>query len=164
MKKLLFSVLAVIMIVSNTGCSNKSSVVTPVTTGLSFTSQISFNDTEIKCETVIEKDGKTTFTVITPDEIKGLTFAFGSGNATASYKGLEYKFSGELSEYNAVNMVYKVLENADENSVIMKDDAYIIRGSIDNIDYALQLGATGLPIKITAENGLEVVIKNATIM
>lgn len=164
MKKLLFSVLAVIMIVSNTGCTNKSSVVTPITTGLSFTAQIGFNDTKTECKTVIEKDGKTTFTVMAPAEINGLTFVFSAGKATVNYKGLEYNFSGELSEYNAVNMVYKVLENADKNSVIAKDDAYVVRGNINNTDYVLQLGATGLPIKITAENGLEVIIKNATIM
>ena len=165
MKKLVCLFFIFITVISNAGCSKKSSDVTAVTAGLSFTAEISFGDVEIECLAETDKNGNAEFTILAPEEIKELRFSFRGDDIYSTYKGLEHKFSTELPQTNAISSLYKILRNAAENkaSVIKKDDNYILKGSADDCNYTMYLGATGLPIKISCDNGLCVIIKNATI-
>ena len=166
MKKILYLSLCVLMIVLNIGCTKKSSDVTAVTTGLSFTAEIICGDIELVCNAKL-KDGKSEFIIISPEEIKDLCYIFEDENITMSYKGLEYKVNCDLPETSALSLFCKILKNADKSKdkVTKKDDDFILSSSFDGNDYTIYLGESGLPIKVECKDKtLKAIIKNATIL
>lgn len=164
MKKLIYCLVLASILVLNTGCK-KSSDVTAVTTGLSFIAQISYEDSTMECSTVIKKDGATEITVIKPSDISGLTVSF-DGSTSLTYKGITHKLNGTLPTKNNINLIYDIFSNAQnlKSNVIKKGDGYILKGKTDFTNYEMLLGGSGLPIKITTSDGIEIIIKNATLI
>ena len=89
MKKLFYSLLCILILVTNIGCNKKSSEVTAVTTGLSFTAKIICGDIKLVCNSVINNE-KSEFIVLSPENIKDLQYVFEGNSASINYKEIEY--------------------------------------------------------------------------
>lgn len=166
MKKIFYSLFCILIIVTNIGCTKKSSEVTAVTTGLSFTANITYDDIKLVCDGIIN-NGKSQFLISSPDNIKDLKYLFEDGSASINYKGLEYKVNGELPENNAISFLNNILADANKikDSVTKTEEAFLISSDIGGKDYTIYLGQSGLPLKIISKDeNFEAVIKNATLL
>lgn len=166
MKKIFYSLLCILILVTNIGCNKKSSEVTAVTTGLSFTANITCGDIRLVCNSVINNE-KSEFIVLSPENIKDLQYVFEGNSASINYKGIEYKINGELPENNAIAVLNNILVDADKikDEVTKTEETYLISSDIGGKDYTIYLGQSGLPLKIICKDeNFEVVIKNATLL
>ena len=163
MKRLLCYLTLITALVLNTGCE-KSSAVTAVTTGLSFSAEITCEDYSAFIDAAINKNGNAEFTVTAPEKASGLKFKYTS-HCVLSYDGLEYPIKGEFPEFGFINTVYEIFESAEKSKhkVTKTSQGFILKGKTDKTDYEMLLGESGLPIKITTDNKMTVVIKNATL-
>lgn len=165
LKKFFSLFFCVLIAVSAAGCTKKSSDVTAVTTGLSFTAEISCHNTELICDAVISTSGDAQFTIVSPEEIKDMKFSFSEGGTVISFHGIEYKTEGDLTQTDILSAIYNILKTADKNTVILEDDTFKISGTAACGDYTVELGESGLPLKIICDDRrLEVTIKNASII
>ena len=166
MKKI-FSLLffCILITVNAVGCTKKSSDVTAVTTGLSFTAEISCHNTEFTCDAVISPSGDAQFTIVSPVEIRDMKFSFSGGGTVITFQGIEYKTEGDLTETDILSALYDIHKTADKNDVISQDDTFKINGTAACGDYTAELGESGLPLKIICDDKkLEVTIKNPSII
>lgn len=149
----------------NTGCTKKSSDVTVVTTGLSFTAQIVFDSMEFTCFTEIQDSHKTVFTLVEPLEIEGLKVIFDKGKTSMEYDGLNHALSDTFLNITPFDLIYKIFMDASDNKDLkIKTDENMIFSSVDSADYTIKVGQTGLPIEIKCPfEKLSVIIKNCTI-
>lgn len=167
MKKFFYLFLTFIMIFSNTGCTNKSSEVTAVTTGLSFTAEIEYGGINITADTVINSDGVAEFKITFPEEIADLCYIFDQSSVKLTYRGLEYPLNADLPETNALGLLYGFFQTADtmKDRVVLKDDSFILECTSNGSSCRLLLGQSGLPIELVSKDtGLSVTIKNAAII
>ena len=164
MKKIYYFLFVLVIIISNTGCTNKSPKVTLITKGLSFTMETENGEEKIICNAKITKDGNGSFAIVEPSEIKGLTFNFKDGTTILSYKELSHNLSGEPNETNIVSVVYNIFTDINnKKSAIKKNDNNIIcNGKINGCNYTVWFGATGLPLKILYDKNTEIIIKSPT--
>ena len=147
------------MVFSNTGCSKKSSEVILVTTGLSFTADITDGKTSASCSAEIAKNGDAVFTVTAPEEIKGMTFNFTTQKNSVTFLGLTQNLS-QISQAGMISEVYNLFKDLNKTAATQKDDKiFAKKGS-----YTLFVGATGLPISLKGENGLTVTFSDVTIL
>lgn len=150
---------------SNVGCTKKSSDVTVVTTGLSFTAEIVFDSMEYSCITEIEESNKTVFTFLTPREIKGLRVVFDKDKVNMEYDGLTHTLNNSSSKFIQLELIYKIFKGLKRDGKKSKNDKKEFSLLIDNSEYIIKVGQTGLPIEISnPSKKLFVNIKNATII
>lgn len=161
MKKLLYFLTLFSLIVLNTGCQ-KSSEVTAVTSGLSFKAEIISDKNTTECNVTIPKDGSTEITVTKPKEISGLTISY-NGNRTFSYNGLKDKVDGNLPVQSDTDLLYDIFSDAEKREIKKQNDAYFIKGKVAKTSYTMTLGGSGIPIKITTNTDIEIIIKDAKI-
>ena len=162
MKKLLIIIL---LLFSIQGCKTKSPAVTPVTTGLEFIADISYQSDRYEYNVKINKNGIT--------EIKStfepqLTYLFTGGKLTISHNDISHET--EIQEINnklPIDLIYSVfnsLSHTKKDPVFKNDNCYI-KGNTEKYSYICHFGMSGLPIKITESNyGITVTIKNASIL
>ena len=163
LKKMFVSILVFFIMFSNIGCTKKSSDVTIVTTGLSFTAEIVFDGVKFDCFTDVIDSNRMIFTFISPEAIEGLKVIFQNGSMNMEYNGLEYKSSSGFNIY-PLNSVYNVFKTASYSKNIKESGNANITLYVDSIEYEIKVGQTGLPIEIKCPSKkLYVNIKNCTI-
>ena len=162
MKKLLIIIL---LLFSIQGCKTKSPAVTPVTTGLEFIADISYQSDRYEYNVKINKNGIT--------EIKStfepqLTYLFTGGKLTISHNDISHET--EIQEINnklPIDLIYSVFNSLSHTKAepIFKNNNCYIKGNTEKYSYLCYFGMSGLPIKITESNyGITVTIKNASIL
>lgn len=166
MKKILLLILVFCVMFSNVGCSKKSSDVTLVTTGLSFTAEISYDSIKYSCFTEIFDSKKIVFTFENPDEIKGFKVIIDNDKMSIEYAGLSHNSNDTFLEFTPFDMIYKIFKSATNNENLKFDkDKSMILSSVDSVDYTIKIGQTGMPIEIKCPSKrLLVLMKNCTIM
>ena len=150
---------------SNAGCTKKSSDVTLVTTGLSFTAEISYNSMKYTCFTEMLDYEKMSFTFVKPDEISGFKVIIDNGKASIEYEGLTHGFDNLFLEFTPFKIIYKIFVSAtnNKNYKFYKSKNMIV-SSDELIDYNIKIGQTGMPIEIKCPSKrLSVLVKDCTI-
>lgn len=162
MRKILCLIVPVLLLCS---CATKAEKIKPITKGLQFTAQINFYNEQYECDTIIKQNGDTEISFLTPEDLSGLKIIYSAGGVTTSYNGLEYKYDyGSLPQYSASDILYKIF-STEYDIVIEQDDNYYVEYIEDNLNCKMQIGATGLPIKIKEKSSrFEILIKNPTII
>ncbi|MGN0492525.1 MAG: hypothetical protein ACI4F7_02665 [Acutalibacteraceae bacterium] len=165
MKKIIS--VSLILVLALCGCKNSRSNIKPVTSGITFTAELTYYNECCEATVSVTENGAADFEITSPDTVKGLTFHFEGDSVTAEYLGLEYKTDfAALPEGNACIKLYKILKDASGGEISVTadgDDCYISRDS-GGVRYKLYLGATGLPLKAEdASGGFTAVFKNVTI-
>lgn len=165
MKKLYCAVFCILLGLSLTGCK-KSSDVTAVTTGLSFTAEISAQDKNLICDGAIDENGDIIFTVTSPEKIKGLCYSFSGDSAQISFNGLTYPLDTLPYEnsFTALKEIFSIVRK-DEKNITSSNNSFFYSGECSFGEFRLFLGESGLPISASfSESGIEILFKNATIM
>lgn len=164
MKKIFCLILCLCFIILS-GCNKKSSGVTAVTTGLSFTADVSFFDIKTTYNIKISENGEMEAESVSGNT-SGMKLKCLDEIIEVSFKGLSYSTNisalpdGVISEF-----IYSAFKNADTTTVFSKDKQYYINGENEKYSYKIYLGQTGLPLKIEeTEKGITVIIKNATVL
>lgn len=146
-------------------CSCKKSEVSPKVFGISFVADISYNGERYECETVIEDSKKTTLTVTSPEDIKGLVVTVDGDKKTAEFMGLCYSPKEDnpicalaqniLDIMSDISLGGKTAELGDKNCVI--------KGSKNKKDYIFTFSPAGLPLSLNIpDSDIEAVFKNVT--
>lgn len=155
------------MILFLCACGEKKIAVTPVTSGISFTAELTYYNECFEADVTVAKNGETDMEITSPDTIKGLVLHFNGEEITAKYAGLEYKADFKsLPEGACCARLYEILKDTFNEDVTVNSEEnsyYIMRDSKD-ISYKLYLGATGLPISAEDNSGFTVNFKNVTIL
>lgn len=160
--KRIFSVILVILLLC--GCAKQESKVIPVTKGISFSCEATYYNETYECDCEIEKNGNTIICFNYPEQVKGLKFVFSENGVSANYNGIEYINDRIVFENSVAGLIYEVLSQTD-GKVIEKNDVFYTEGVSGDFEYTLQLGATGLPIKITTRpDAARIVFKNVKII
>lgn len=166
MKKILCFILCLCFFIP-TGCNKKSSDVTAVTTGLSFTAEISYKNNTVSYSVTIFDNSDTEIKTLS-DSLSGLCYTFSGETVTVSYNGLEYNIPiSSLPEGIITDFLYSVFCTVKENNsaVMSENDEYYISDRNEKYSFKIYLGETGLPLKIEdSENGITAIIKNASII
>lgn len=146
-------------------CATKTERIKPVTKGLKFTAQINFYNEEYECDTTVKQNGDTEICFLSPVDLLGLKITYSAGGINTSYNGLEYKYDSEsLPQYSSSDIIYKIFSYT-YDTVIEQDDNYYVEYISDDLNCKMQIGATGLPIKIKEKSSrFEISIKNPTII
>ena len=166
MKKILCIIFCFVSGLNFTGCSKNSSGVTAVTTGLSFTSEISYQDIGIVCDGVIDEQGKAVFTVIKPEKINGLCYSFSGNSAEISLDGLTYPLSTLPYDnvFTVLNEFFCDLRK-NGNDITLSEDNFSYSGECSLGGFVIYLGQSGLPISASvSKKDIEFTFKNATIL
>ena len=148
-------------------CGEKKIAVTPVTSGISFTAELTYYNECFEADVTVAKNSETDMEMTSPDTIKGLVLHFNGEEITAKYAGLEYRADFKsLPEGACCARLYEILKDTFNEDVTVNSEEnsyYIMRDSKD-ISYKLYLGATGLPISAEDSSGFTVNFKNVTIL
>ena len=159
--KRVFSVLLVVIMLS--GCSSKATKIETVTKGISFECEITYYNETYECDCVVQKNGEATFKFKYPTEIEGLEFLFSKNGVSAKYNEIEHINENETFRNTAAYLIWDVLSNA-SGEVKSENDVFFIEGESKEYDYRLELGATGLPIKLkTNPDIIDVTFKDVKI-
>jgi hypothetical protein len=158
--KKVFSVILTLILL--TGCTAQSNI-TPKTKGITFGCDVTYYNETYECKGETTEDGDTTIEFITPEDINGLRFEFGDKGVTANFKDTELKSQKIVFENSVASFICTVL-NSENTDVINENDLFYTEGVAGDFEYQLQLGGTGLPLKITTRpDAVEVVFKNVKI-
>lgn len=146
-----------------TSCNAPAKNIVPKTKGITFTTNVSYYNESYECEVLIEQNGDTSVSIISPDDIKGLTFKFVGNETSVNYGNLNFTLPQNSPEQSVADFIYKVFEAPNE-TVIKDGDEFYVEGKTKDYEYKLYLGATGLPLKITeSTKRYQAIIKNPTI-
>lgn len=164
MKKIFCIVFSFILIFIS-GCNKKSSDVTAVTTGLSFTAKINHNDILTVYDVIINDNGDLTLTTISGNN-EGLIINFRDNKAILNFNGLTCETDiSSLPEGIIADFLYSIFQNAENTPVYLEDEEYYISGETAQYQYKIHLSKMGLPIKIEDnKNNISVIIKNVSII
>ena len=160
MKKIISVLSLVILFLC--ACGEKKISVTPVTSGISFTAELTYYNECFEADVTVAKNGETDMEITSPDTIKGLVFHFNGEEITAKYSGLEYKTDFKsLPESACCERLYEILKDTfnEDVTVTLEGDSYYIMRDSEDISYKLYLGATGLPISAEDNSGFTVNLK-----
>ena len=162
MRKILCLILPILFLCS---CATKTQNIKPVTKGIKFNAQISYYNEQYECDTTISPNGDTEISFLSPIDLKGLKITYSGNDITANYNGIEYIYNSKsMPQYSASDIIYKIFAFS-YDTVIEQDDLYYVEYTGDNLNCKIQIGATGLPLKIEEKSSrFEILIKNATII
>ena len=168
MKKFFFILLC--LFVTLTGCSGykKSSAVTAVTTGLSFTAEISYEESSYCYFVEVGKDGKIRMQSRSEQSDTQTDYMFYNSTVTYIYNELEYSTDiSAIPQSSVIDLIPAVLTEAGKagNNVNYKKEQFFLTGKTPKYNFTLFFGQSGLPIKITeTQLGISVIIKNPTLI
>ena len=131
------------------GCAGETKV-EPVTRGITFNCEAVYYNENYECVCDVQKNGDMTVQFTWPADIEGLEFSFTKNGVKAHFRDLEYINDKVIFENSVATLIYDVL-SMEEAIVLEEDDVFYTEGVSKDFDYKLQLGATGLPIKITTD-------------
>ncbi len=158
--KRLFSVILVLLLLC--GCKEVSKVV-PITKGITFSCEATYYNEAYECNCDVQKNGDMTVEFVAPADIEGLKFTFSKNGISVNFKEIEYVSEKIVFENSVASLIHEALSQTDRE-VLEDADVFYIEGVNNEFEYKLELGATGLPIKITTRPDVaEIVFKKVKI-
>ena len=141
-------------------CNQTTAEIEAVTRGISYTAHIFYYGEEYECNVELDENGKESYLVTKPKNLKDFTIIFEGDNITSEYKNL--KFSPQFSAMpqgsilKELHGVIKYIENNDYTVYKSKENFYI-NGTADSLDFKLIIAESGLPLSVDFGNGFEVI-------
>lgn len=145
-------------------CSSVSTV-KPETENLAFTVVGVFDNIEYILSATTDDSSNLTLTVQNPENLANLKLCFTADTVKLNYLDLEKHISTEsFGEYSFIRILYEGFLNASKTqSLEFQNDEYFLDYKIENQNFRIYFGSSGLPLKIEGEN-TEIIIKGATIL
>ena len=160
LKRLLCAVFSLLILV---GCNNNFRKFEPITKGIDFLAEIKYYNEHYECICDINSSGEMHAEFTYPAEIEGLKYNVSKNGISAEYEELEYINKNEIFENTAAYLIWDVLSNV-KGQVKSEDNLFFVEGKTKEFDYRLELGSSGLPIKLTTKPDIiEVTFKNVKI-
>ena len=162
MKKILSIIFCLILLA---GCNKKSSEVIAVTTGLSFTAEVSFYDTKATYNIKISENGETELESVSGNT-KDMKVILKGENLNITFKELNYTSNlNSLPEGTFAKFIHTVFLDCNKKTVYFENNQYFTEGKTPEYNYKIYFGATGLPIKIEEKNqNITAFFKNTSII
>lgn len=149
---------AVFIFIILCGCGN-SKVVTPVINNIDFIAQIEFADENYVCDISIY-DKNTDITVVTPEQIKGLTFHFTRSEVSVEHLGIKYTTdASDVPAGGVVVILNDVINHINDEGLtaVYNEENCSINGRAGEDKFIFEFSPAGLPLK------LEIPDKNYTV-
>lgn len=164
MKKLLSITISLFFIFSLCNCNKESSDVTAVTTGLSFTAELSYKNQTFKYDYKIFKDGSAE-ALLHLDKTETKIF-FSENSIKYDFNNLEYTQSlNNLNENLIIDFIFSVMKDASNKKVYTQNEYLCLEGKTDKYDYKMYLSEMGIPLKIEdKQKGIQVIITNQALL
>ena len=144
------------------GCKAKAGI-TPVTRGITFLCEATYYNETYECKCEVQKNGDTAVQFTAPADIEGLKFIFTKNGVSVNFKEIEFVNEKIVFENSVASLIYEALMQNDA-TVFEEDDIFFVEGVNNDFEYKLELGATGLPIKITTRPDVAIInFKNVKI-
>lgn len=146
-------------------CAKDTAQVAVVTKGISYTAHIFYYGEEYECTVNVDSNGKETYLVTKPKNLKDFTIIFEGDNVTAEYKNL--RFAPELSNMQQGSVlkelhgVKKYIEN-NEYTVYKSRDTFYVNGKADTMDFKLIVSESGLPISVEFDSEFNVIFSSVS--
>ncbi len=145
--KRVFSLIFVLLLLC--GCKSQTKI-TPLKTGITFSATATYYNESYECDCDIQKNGDMTVQFTYPAEIEGLKFVFSKNGVSVNFKEIEYITDKIIFENSVASLLYEVLSN-NNTRVYEQENVFYLEGANNDFEYKLELGETGLPIKITTK-------------
>ena len=142
-----FSVILLLLLLC--GCKSQTKI-TPLKTGITFSANATYYNESYECDCDIQKNGDMTVKFTYPAEIEGLKFVFTQNGVSVNFKEIEYVSDKIVFENSVASLLYEVLSK-NNTEVFESENVFYLEGANKDFEYKLELGATGLPIKITTK-------------
>lgn len=151
LKRIIFTALFCIFSLIFASCSEIATL-KPAVKRIGFTAQTEWEGE--KYEITAETDGEMNvfFTFKSPERIKDTKLSFSGDFVTYYYLELEEKFLiNDFPLDTPCNIIYTCLKDASKENALVKqaENLYYTESRIENENYKLSLGGSGLPIKIS---------------
>lgn len=145
------------------GCSDSHRAIEPLTRGIEFSAEIKYYNELYECDCQVNNSGEMNVEFRYPVELEGLKFTISDKGVSSEYRQLEYINQNSIFENTAAHLIWDVLVNSSDE-VKSENDVFFLEGDSENFKYRLELGSSGLPIKlVTTPDIIEVVFKNVRI-
>ena len=128
------------------GCNNFRKI-EPVTRGIEFVADIKYYNEHYECECDIDSSGEMNLKFTYPAEIEGLEFNLSKNGISAEYRELEYINKNEVFKSTVACLLWEVFLGVGDE-VKSENDVFYALGETKEFDYRLELGSSGLPIKL----------------
>ena len=139
------------------GCNKKSSAVTFVTSGLSFTANVSFNGNSQSYDVVFKDES-----VKVASRETGMSAEFSNGKTTLEYDGISHVINTDsLPSALIIDLFYYLKTGAENNTAVLKNNEYIIKYRTSKYNFEVTLAETGLPLSVSETNfGIKITVTN----
>lgn len=129
------------------GC-NQHNQVAPIVDNISFTANIDYEKQNYICEVSIV-NSVLKLTVNSPRNINGLTFVVDKNVTEAKLNDISYSCNtSQLSCDNIAEIIYKILIDVTDKTIIDKEKNCIICDSLSGNNYEFVFSPSGLPLSL----------------
>lgn len=162
MKRIICACMCLLLLCS---CAENTAQIEAVTRGISYTAHIFYYGEEYECQVKVEENGKESYLVTKPKNLKDFTIIFENEEVVAEYKNL--KFSPELSALpqgsvlKELHGVIKYIES-NEYTVYKSKENFYINGMADSLEFKLIIAESGLPLSVEFNNEFEVIFASVS--
>ncbi len=132
-------------------CACNSAKVKPVSDALKLTAHISYFNKEYTCETEIQKNGDMTLVLTQPQIMSGAKIVLTENEAYAEFQDIKYPIDINRAG-GAPYFVLGALRDTKGKWAEKTDKEYVLTGEFAGEKYEITYAATGIPIKLTADN------------
>ncbi len=164
MKKLTLIIISVALLLS--GCKEKSDI-KPITSGVAFVAEISYNNETYEFSVEINKGNETTLKSLS-SSLPDFSLVFSGENVLINYNSLNYQTKiNALPDDFKVDLIHSVFLDASKNkaNVLTQNDLFFLSGDTPKYKYKIHFGSSGLPIKIIDSNSqISIILKNARVL
>ncbi len=151
------------MLFSLCGCKEETKI-SPIKVGIDFSANATYYNETYEFDCNVQKNGDMSIKFTYPEDIKGLKYIFTDKGVSVKFKEIEYINENVVFENSVASLIYEVLIN-NNAQVFKEDNIFYIEGANNDFEYKLEIGETGLPIKITTRPDIaKVEFKNVKII
>lgn len=106
-------------------------------------------------------ENKMEYTVLSPENIKGLTFVFSDNRVDSEFLSHQQSFPFEKGDFGVLGSLYMAFEGLKGSSAQKRGDEFIAEVSCEGENYTFTVTELGIPISVRFDN-CEILFKNIT--
>ncbi len=158
-------ILFLLLVFSLCACENKTES-KPETKNLSFTATTVSENTEYLLSANTDENSGLYLTVENPESMANLKMFFSKETVKINYLDLEKEIPVDSLQTDSVfRILYEgILKASKTENLSVENDKYFIPFSVDDKEYLIYFGQSGLPFEIKSkDNKTQILIKSASI-
>ncbi len=153
MKKLICFLIPLLLLLCSCGANEKK----VISGNLSFNFDFTYNKSEYSVSALVSDNGDITYTVLKPENIKGLKFNFTENTLSTEFLGLKKDYPIAHAGTGVLSRVHTAFRKLAINDYIYRDGKFIV--SNNGEDYIFFVTELGIPIALEL-SGEKIEFKN----